>query len=139
MRLVRELEAWSSPGRLLSMDFGKDLQPEFVRDTGLPVGIFLGLTSIPDQIHVSRLAFHLEADKSLIRKFDNFCEELSFPEDTHNLDSACRFLEHWIGRPVAWLHIPDEGSFDEIYQIARAWVRSKGLIVVDPDTYCCLL
>lgn len=132
MKRVREFEVWSKPGRVLSPDYGKDIQAD-VWALGVPRDVFLGISSFPDQSDVDRLESLLAVGQVTSQQFERFCIENGLEGKVQDQDSAARFVEFQLGRPLAWVHIPEGDGSAALLQRVTEVVHGLDLIVVDPD------
>lgn len=132
MRRIRELEAWSTPGKLLSASYGKDLAQE-LWNLGVPREVYLGLNAIPDQTDIVNLRLAIEAGELAADDFKGFCSTHSLPPSLDSADSACGFLEYSLGRRLAWIHLPED-SEPQVLQNLIEMLRDRGHVVVDPDS-----
>lgn len=138
MRVVRELELWSEPGRMISDSSLAKLKLSFEGEFKL-VGVFLCLSSIPGQTDVDNLVIAFEEGELLRTKFRIFCEAAGLEEHELNKESACKYLEFEYGRKIAWLHIPEALSTSMYLCSIARWSRRNRLALVDPDDLCCLV
>lgn len=132
MRRVRELEAWSTPGKLLSSNYGKDLAQEFW-SLGVSRNVYLGLDDIPDQTDIENLRLAIEAGELAVEDFKRFCKAYSLPPNLESAESSCKFLEYSLGRRLAWIHLP-QGSNSQMLQDLISMLRDRGHLVVDPES-----
>ncbi|WP_189043318.1 hypothetical protein [Aliidongia dinghuensis] len=143
MKIVLELEIWSRPGELLPASTGKSLKSKFDRDTKLPPDVFLGLSSVPDQIDVRNLNDVLDSKEITKFEFENFCIDHGFDKDVDSVESASRFLDFYYGARLAWIHIPDELSSSistkVTTEVVRVWAKAHGFVLVHPDLLYCLV
>lgn len=131
MKPVRELEVWSKPGRILPAEYSKDdLQPEMSM-SGIPDGIFLGLSSIPDRIDCEILSSLIEAGDPSQLAFEKFCNENNLIADIQYEQSAALFLEYLEGRCLAWIHLSEDVSPSVLLTITKI-IQSRDHIIVDP-------
>jgi len=132
MRRIRELEAWSTPGKLLSASYGKDLAQE-LWNLGVPREVYLGLNATPDQTDIENLRLAIKTGELAVDDFKEFCGTHSLPPSLDSADSACRFLEYSLGRRLAWIHLPED-SEPQMLQSLIEILRGRGHVVVDPDS-----
>jgi len=133
MKRIHEFEAWSTPGKLLPVDYGKDLAREYKSNgtldkLGIPDDVFLGLSNIPDEVDVRILKIRIEKEQIAVEEFITFCHEHGFEPDIESEISVCKYIEYLDGCPVAWIHIP-EGSEEELLPQITKLLSEKGLIV----------
>lgn len=131
-RRVRELEAWSTPGKLLSANYGKDLAQE-LWNLGIPRDVYLGLDDIPDQTDIENLRLAIEAGDLAVEAFKNFCKAHSLPPSLVSAESSCKFLEYSLGRRIAWIHVPQD-SDPQVLQDLISVLKDRGHVVVDPES-----
>jgi hypothetical protein len=131
VRRVREFEAWSSPGQVLSSECGKDLQ-EKIWNSGIPKDVFLGLSAIPDQTDCENLKAAFEMGELKLSDFEGFCALNALSPDVDEAESAMKFLEYSMGRPLAWIHIPEDDT-DQLLSKLTDILKLFGHIVVDPE------
>ena len=132
MKRVRELEAWSVPGKLLPLDYGKTvLQPELWNE-GVPRDVFLGTSNIPDPAHCEDLRLSIQSGELTESEFKEFCQAQGLPMSSLSEESACRFLEYIRGTCLAWIHLPDHANEALLAEIVEA-LRVRGHIVIDPE------
>ena len=133
MRRIHEFEAWSTPGKLLPVDYGKDLVREYKsRGTfaklGIPDDIVFGLSNVPGKVDVHNLKLEIKNGWLAIENFFSFCHEHGFEPDIESEVSACKYNEYSYGVPVAWIHIP-EGHEQEMLPPITKLMSEEGLIV----------
>jgi len=133
MRRVHEFEAWSTPGKLLSADYGKDLVREYksrgvLAELGIPDDVVLGLSNIPGKVDVDKLKMEIKNGWLTIENFFSFCHEYELEPDIESEMSACKYIEYSYGVPVAWIHIP-EGHEKEMLLPITKLMNEEGLIV----------
>lgn len=129
MYLVHELEAWSVPGKLLDAEYAKVvLQPEFW-NAGIPNNVFLGLSSIPNEVDCRNLKRAIDSQKYSLADFEAFCLEYSLVKSIDNKDACSRYLEFMEGRCLAWIHMPPEKEHT-LLPIIEKLLSARGHIVV---------
>lgn len=131
MKPVRELEVWSKPGQILPAEYGKDDLQHEVSISGIPEGIFLGLSSIPDRIDCENLSSLIEAGDSSQLAFEKFCDENNLKADIQSERSAALFLEYLEGRCLAWIHLSEDVSPSVLLTITKI-IQARDHIIVDP-------
>ena len=99
----------------------------------------MSLNVIPDQTDAENLAIAFEESELEKEDFLIFCEANDLAVNPEDFNSACRFLEYSYGRRLAWLHIPEDKDVQECLGRVVLWIRLKNLVVVDPDSLCCLV
>jgi len=133
MKRIHEFEAWSTPGKLLPVDFGKYLAHHYksngtLAKLGIPDDVFLGLSNIPSEVDVHNLKISIEKGELRMDGFIAFCNEHGFEPDIESKVSACKYIEYSDGVPIAWIHIP-EGQEEEMLPAITKLMRMEGLIV----------
>jgi len=131
MRRIHEYEAWSKPGRMLSPDFGKEIQADVWR-LGVPRDVFLGLSNIPDAIDVANLRTMLSEGSATVPEFQDFCVANGLRPLIEDEVSAAKFIEFREGCCVAWVHIPSGPEEAALLQLVKAAISKFDLIVVEP-------
>lgn len=135
-----ELELWSQPSSNLPREVGKELiGPRCTHDLGLPAGVVLGLSEVPDEIDAENLVASIAAGELSQKEFDEFCEHHRLEANVRSKDSAAKFLEFSYGRPLAWVHLPDSLYGVEMGDRIHAWARSNGYCLVEPRAAFCFL
>jgi hypothetical protein len=109
MKKVQEYEAWSSPGMLLSDDYGKELAIQ-LHSKGIPNDVFLGLNNIPDHTDIENLRLALLDGDVTNEDFIEFCVKNNLTPEITDANSSCKFLEFSFARPLAWIHIPENSD-----------------------------
>lgn len=133
MQPVRELEAWSMPGKLLDVDYSKDvLQPDLWKQ-GIPEDVFLGISAIPDATDCENLRLSIQSGELTENEFKDFCLKNNLPINLQSTESAAKFLEYMQGRCLAWIHLPVEDASSLLVAIVKM-LKNWGHIVVDPTT-----
>jgi hypothetical protein len=135
---VHEFEAWSTPGKILPMDYGKDLQREFLtcgilESLSIPDDVFLGVSEIPDEIDVHNLKLDFEEGLLSLEMFYDFCHKHGLEANVESKDSAAKYREYSFGRCLAWIHI-QEGYEQQMLPSIVALMKERGHIVRDPAT-----
>lgn len=130
---IRELEAWSVPGKLLDTEYAKNvLQVELWKE-GIPNDVFLGLSEIPDATDCERLRLYIQDGELTEDEFKVFCATNDLPLSQQSAESAAKFLEYMRGRCLAWIHLPDDAEPSLLPAIVKL-LGERGHIVVDPET-----
>ncbi|MBV1777397.1 hypothetical protein KSF73_16875 [Burkholderiaceae bacterium DAT-1] len=135
---VREMELWTSPGKLYADSFPAEVGKSFSTELPLASNIFIALNSVPDEIDSENLLIAFEEGELAVGDFKRFCMLAGFECDEYNHLSACRFLEFSYGRKVAWIHLPESTDSESELKLIAAWTREKGLALVDPDELYCI-
>lgn len=137
---VIELELWSRPSSSLPPEIGKlVVGPRCSGDLGLPAGVVLGLSEIPDPIDSQNLDTSLAAGELSRKEFDEFCVQYGLEANVGAVDSAAKFLEYSYGRPLAWVHLTASTDGVEMGQRINTWAHSEGYCLVEPHGIFCLL
>lgn len=132
MQRVRELEAWSRPGQLLSSEYGKLLEQD-VWAAGVPREVFLGLSAIPDETDSESLLLSINAGELSEDAFFQFCKTNGLAENPSVAQSAAKFLEYSLGRRLAWIHLPEGGDPRLLVRVVDL-MKARNHLVVDPQT-----
>lgn len=137
--LTLELELWSLPGFAIPPMDGHQTAAECQMALGLPSGIVLGLSNIPDKTDCENLLLAFDGGEVCQSDFLSFCADLSLPQDIQNPESAAHFLSYSFGKSLAWLHIPatSEGALQAASIIN--WASKVSLCVVERTELYCLL
>ena len=130
---VRELEVWSKPGVLMPPEYGKELAQELWA-VDIPREVFLGLSAIPDEAHIINLRMAIEAGELSLEDFKSFCLGHSLAPQADSAESASKFLEYSLGRPLAWVHIAEDSNPQLLKRIVDL-MRARGHKVIDPETF----
>ena len=133
MLRVHEFEAWSMPGRVLPMDYGKNLVCNYklrgvLAKLGIPDDIVIGLSNIPNEVDVGNLQMDIKNGLFTIENFFAFCREYGLESNVNSKISACKYNEYSYGIPVAWIHIPEGREQDMLPPIVKL-MTEEGLIV----------
>lgn len=133
MKHIRELEAWSVPGKLLHPEYSKDdLQQELWKE-GIPEDVFLGISAIPDPTDCKNLELAIQSGELTEESFKEFCSAHTLPNSLQSEESSARFLEYMRGRCLAWIHLPDDAESTLLPMIIKM-LAERGHIVIDPES-----
>jgi hypothetical protein len=138
MKRVHEFEVWSTKGKLLPVDYGKDLRDELLAsgifaNHGIPDDVFIGLSNIPDKIDVHNLKMDIKEGVLTMEGFITFCHEYGLEPNIESNFSANKYLEYTYGSPIAWIHIPD-GSEIRTLPLIIEIMNERGHIVIETGT-----
>jgi hypothetical protein len=131
VKRVHEYEVWSKPGRVLSQDFGKEIQAD-VWASGIPRDVFLGVSNIPDESDIATLTEMIESRLVEEQQFYAFCKSNNLPPRRDNQTSAAHFIEFVRGCCVGWVHIPEGPDEIELLRQVEAAVARFDLAVRAP-------
>lgn len=137
--LIIELEIWSRPEADLPQEAGKQIGLRCSTELGLPDGIVLGLSAIPDSTDSENLRMSIGQRELSASDFQEFCATRSLPVDPNATESAARYLAHVYGVALAWVHLP--ASVDGLkygYRVHH-WASSHGFCLVEPSSKYCFL
>ncbi len=131
---IWELEAWSPPGRPLDQDFGKlVLAPEMWRE-GISRDVFIGLSYVPDPIDCQNLKTDIREGVVSKKAFADFCNLNGLQCSMDDERSAASFLEFVNGRPLAWVHIPDDENANREATRINKLLEGKGFRLLNGFT-----
>jgi hypothetical protein len=133
MKRVRELEAWSLPGKLLHPEYSKDALQQELWNGGIPENVFLGISAIPDPTDCRKLEQAIQSGELTEDSFMEFCSAHAFPNSMQSAESSARFLEFMRGRCLAWIHLPEDAESALLPMIIRMLAR-RGHVVIDPES-----
>lgn len=140
MPAMIELELWSRPTTSLPPEIGKlVIGPQCSRELGLPEGVVLGLSDIPDPIDSQNLETSIAGGELSWMAFSEFCVKNGLDENVGTADSAAKFLDFSYGRPLAWVHLVESTDGFEMGQRINEWAHSEGYCLVEPHGIFCLL
>jgi hypothetical protein len=132
-RRVRELEAWSIPGQLLPVEYGKLTLQRELWAAGVPRELFVGDSAIPDATDCENLRLAIQEGELIEEEFQSFCSLHDLCADLSNEEAAAKFLEYSQGRCLAWIHLP-AGADPSLLQMVIGLLKEKGHVVIDPET-----
>ncbi|WP_431286230.1 hypothetical protein [Roseateles chitinivorans] len=130
MKRVVEFEAWTKPGRVVSQDFGKEIQEE-IWSSGIPRAVFLGVSNIPAAGDVVALRKLLSSGNADLRSFGEFCLLHGLPVDLSDERSASTYLAYINGACVAWIHLPEDSDIPTTLEELRRVLTPYDLVIVD--------
>jgi hypothetical protein len=135
--IVLELEIWSQPGKDLVQHAGKDISVACANELGLPQGIVLGLSDVPDKVDSTNLHKAFRERELKEADFEAFCTTRGLTKDAESSKNAMRFLAYEYGRPLTWVHLPASQEGMKIGSSLFSWVRKQGYCLVMPlELYC---
>jgi hypothetical protein len=135
---IREYEAWTKPGTVMSPDYGKELEKKLkeldaFKKLGIPEGVFVGISNIPSDIDMLNLKNGLKSGEYQEADFIAFCHTNGLKETVESKESACKFIEYKDGREVAWLNVPADDEENILPRLSEL-IQTCNLIIIDPDT-----
>jgi len=130
MKRVVEYESWTKPGRVVSQDFGKEIQ-EAIWQSGIPKDFFLGVSNIPDPADVELLGDLISSGTTDIQRFHEFCLRHGFPANITNECSAAMFIAYIKGACVAWIHLPEDSDIPAMLENLQRALKPYDLVIVE--------
>lgn len=135
---VLELEIWSRPGEGNRWADGSAVALRCSAALQLPGETVFGLSIVPDLTDLENLESAIQAGEVSRDDFLEFCAKNSFETELVNPMSACRYLAHLYGAPLAWVHLPMNSEVDDLINRLTNWTREHGFALVDPDNLACM-
>lgn len=140
MTSIIELELWSRPTTSLPPEIGKlVVGPRCRLELGLPEGVVLGLSNIPEPIDSQNLEKSIAGGELSWKEFSEFCVENGLDVNVGTAGSAAKFLDFAYGRPLAWVHLAESTDGYQMGQRINEWAHSEGYCLVEPHGIFCLL
>jgi hypothetical protein len=139
MPKVFELEVWSKPGKNIDAEAGKVLEAMITKELCLDFGVVLGLSFVPNKVHVDNLLIAINERELLSVNYFRYCEKNNLTKSLHDIRSAAFYLEYEYGRPLAWIHIPYNEIGKGICLDVIKWCDSHSYNVVDGDKLYCVI
>ncbi|ASF45341.1 hypothetical protein [Methylovulum psychrotolerans] len=130
---VYDYDAWSSPGNQLPDEYGEELA-EDLHKLGIPKDVFLGLSNVADKIDTENLRSSIADGEITLEDFRLFCQRQGLNPDPLDIHSANKCLEYAFGRPLAWVHVPED-SYPELLIKIIGLLEPRNIKVVHPLTY----
>lgn len=133
MRQIRELEAWSLPGRFFETDYSKNTLQREIWGEGVPSDLFLGISNIPDKLDTENLRLAIASGEATEQAFNEFCLLHGLSVNMNSEESSAKFLEHLNGRCLAWIHLPIDTDMAILSKLVKL-LAMRGHVVIDPVT-----
>jgi len=133
MKHVRELEAWSVPGKLLHPEYSKDILQQELWKLGIPNDVFLGISAIPDATDCKNLELAIQSGELTEDSFKEFCASHALPNNRQSEESSARFLEYMRGRCLAWIHLSGNAE-RTLLPVIEKILSKHGHLVIDPES-----